>query len=201
MCSFISLKSHIIIHFMSKILYRITVLHFQLREVSLKWCTEGWQVEVILSVSIMLFRWECQSYLLINQLHKLIEIIHSACTNWSNVLYAGEMKATTKINKVSQEFSDRPWRRPWEKQGNNSLVPCFIHKGKFTLFLPETGSYSMSTPPLFPLSNAEHLLMCLISFYYTIPIRVPKRHMYHIHRKKSHGSSSTWTSAKITSYK
>lgn len=33
-----------------------------------------------------------------NQLQELIEIIYSACTNSNNMLYIGEMKATTKIN-------------------------------------------------------------------------------------------------------
>lgn len=41
----------------------------------------------------------------------------------------------------------------------------------------------MSTPPLYPLSNAEHLLRCLLSLYETISIRVLKRHMYHVEKK------------------
>ena len=204
LCSFISLKSHIIIPFMSKILYRVTVLCFQLKEVSLKWCKEGWQIEVICSVSIMRFRWECQNYLLINQLHELSEIIYSACTYWNNILYVGERKTTTKINKCSVRICDRPWRGPWEKQGNNSLVPCCIQKGKFTLFLSEAGSYSVSA--LRVNSASFPSFKCWASFgVFDKPLLnnshqcAEKTHISR--RKKSHGSSSTWTSAKITSYK
>lgn len=140
------------------------MLHFQSREISLKWCKESCLVELTFSVSIMLLRWECQSYLLIHQLHELIEIILSACINWNNILYIGEMKeATTKINTVSQQFSDSPWRVPWGKQGNNFLEkPCFIYKGKWTLFLSETGSYSKSA--LYVNSTSLPSFKCWASF-------------------------------------
>lgn len=201
LCSFISLKSYIIIHFVSKILYKVTVLRFQLREVSLKWCKEGWQVEVIFSVSIVLFRWECQSYLLINQLHELIEIIYSTCIKWNNVLSVGEMKATTQINKFHENLVTDHEEDPGRyRETTLWCLALFVNIHS----LSETSSYSVLA--LHVNSTSFPSFKCWASFamFDKSPLNNSHQSAKKTHvscRKKSHGSSSTWTSAKIASYK